>query len=69
MGSLPYVAPIDVNSLPPIVVNVNNIESVDRVKNLGVWITSTLGSPRGQHSIKGLWRFKFPQFPPTIVLT
>ena len=42
MGSLPYVAPIDMNSLPTVVINCTNIKYVDKVKNLGVWITPTL---------------------------
>ena len=42
MGSLPYVAPIDMNSLPPVVIHGTNIKYVDKVKNIGVWIAPTL---------------------------
>ena len=42
MGSLPYVAPIDMNSLPPVVIHGTNIKYVDKVKNIGVWTAPTL---------------------------
>ena len=39
MGNLLYVAPIDMNSLLPVVIN---FKYVDKVKNLGVLISPTL---------------------------
>ena len=42
IGSLPYVTPIDMNSLPPVFINGTIIKYVDRVKKLGVWITPKL---------------------------
>ena len=42
MGSMPYIAFIDMGSLPQVVMNGNRIRYVDSVKNLGVTITPTL---------------------------
>ena len=41
IGSLPYVATIDMISLPQVVINGNRIKYVDSAKNLGVTITPT----------------------------
>ena len=41
MGSLPYVASIDMSSLPQLVINGTRVKYVDNVKNLGVKITPT----------------------------
>ena len=42
MGSLPYVASIDMSSLPQVVINGTRTKYVDSIKNLGVTITPTL---------------------------
>ena len=40
MDGAPYVASIDINSLPQVIINGSRIKYVDCVKNLGVSITS-----------------------------
>ena len=42
MGSLPFVASIDMSSLPQVTINGTRIKYVDNVKNLGFTMTPTL---------------------------
>ena len=42
VGSLPFVASIDMNSLPQVTINGTRIKYVNSIKNVGVTMTQTL---------------------------